>query len=128
MSGGLFPGSPVIFKGYNDNLAWSHTVNDPDFVDIYELTINPENENQYLMDGQWLNFEKELLPIKVKLLGPIKWTFNRELLWSLHGPVVKSKHGTYAIRYSGYGLVGQVEQWFKTVSYTHLTLPTTPYV
>ena len=51
-------------------------------------------------------------PIKVKLLGPIKWTFNRDLLWSLHGPVVKAEHGTYAIRYSGYGLIGQVEQWF----------------
>ena len=43
VSGGLFPGSPVIFKGYNKNLAWSHTVNSPDLVDIYELTINPDN-------------------------------------------------------------------------------------
>ena len=112
ISGGLFPGSPVIFKGYNDNLAWSHTVNDPDFVDIYELTINPDNENQYLMDGEWLDFDKKVLPIKVKLLGPIKWTFNRDLLWSIHGPAIKAAHGTYAIRYSGYGLIGQVEQWF----------------
>ncbi len=113
VSGGLFPGSPVIFKGYNKNLAWSHTVNSPDLVDIYELTINPDNENQYLLDGNWIDFKQEILPIKVKLWGPIKWTFKRELLWSKHGPVIKASHGTYAIRYSGRGLIGQLEQWYK---------------
>ena len=113
ISGGLFPGSPVILKGYNDHLAWSHTVNDPDLVDVYELNINPENSNQYLMDGQWLDFETKVLPIKVKLWGPISWTFKRDLFWSVHGPVIKANHGVYALRYSGDGLLGQVEQWFK---------------
>ena len=113
MSGGLFPGSPVILKGYNDNLAWSHTVNGPDLVDIYELNMNPENNNQYLMDGKWLELEKKVLPIKVKLWGPISWTFKRDLFWSIHGPVIKTNHGIYALRYSGDGLLGQVEQWFR---------------
>ena len=113
ISGGLFPGSPVVLKGYNNHLAWSHTVNGPDLVDVYELNINPENSNQYLMDGQWLDFETKVLPIKVKLWGPISWTFKRELFWSVHGPVIKAKHGVYALRYSGDGLLGQVEQWFK---------------
>ena len=113
MSGGLFPGSPIILKGYNDNLAWSHTVNGPDLVDIYELNMNPENNNQYFMDGQWLELEKKVLPIKVKIWGPISWTFKRDLFWSIHGPVIKTNHGTYAIRYSGDGLLGQVEQWFR---------------
>ncbi len=112
ISGGLFPGSPVVFKGYNNNLAWSHTVNDPDLVDIYELKINPDDEDQYLMDGEWFSFEKQTLPITVKLFGPIKWTFKRELLWSLHGPVLKTDHGTYAIRYSAMNLIGQVDQWY----------------
>tara|TARA_B100001142_G_C14325273_1_gene651986 strand:+ start:90 stop:2162 length:2073 start_codon:yes stop_codon:yes gene_type:complete len=113
VSGGLFPGSPVIFKGYNENLAWSHTVNDPDLVDVYELIINPNNKNQYLMDNKWLTFETEILPIKVKLWGPLSWTFKRELLWSIHGPVIKTNHGVYALRYSGANLIGQVEQWFR---------------
>ena len=50
VTGGLFPGSPVVFKGYNDYLGWSHTVNGPDLIDIYELTINPDNDNEYLLD------------------------------------------------------------------------------
>tara|TARA_B100000029_G_C17590896_1_gene962448 strand:+ start:686 stop:2773 length:2088 start_codon:yes stop_codon:yes gene_type:complete len=113
ISGGLFPGSPVIFKGYNDSLAWSHTVNDPDLVDVYELTINPNNPYQYLLENKWIDFEKEILPITVKILGPIKWTFKRELLWSEHGPVIKSSHGIYALRYSASNKIGQIEQWFR---------------
>ncbi len=113
VTGGLFPGSPVVFKGYNDYLGWSHTVNGPDLIDVYELTINPENEDEYLLDGNWLSFEKDELPINVKLWGPINWTFKRELLWSNHGPVIKADHGVYALRYAGSDMVGQLEQWFK---------------
>ena len=113
ISGGLFPGSPVIFKGYNENLAWSHTVNSPDLVDVYELFINPDNEYEYFLDGKWERFEVKNHPINIKLLGPFNWTFNRELLFSKHGPVIKAKHGVYALRYSGKGLIGQVEQWFN---------------
>ena len=113
ITGGLFPGSPVIFKGHNKDIAWSHTVNDPDLVDIYKLKINPENDMQYLLDGQWKNFVVSIAPIKVKIFGPIKWTFKRDVLWSDHGPVLKTKHGVYAIRFSGYNLVGQMEQWYR---------------
>ena len=112
-TGGLFPGSPVILKGYNENLGWSHTVNSPDLVDIYELTINPDNENQYLLDDKWLDFEISTLPIKVKLFGPIKWTFKKDVFHSIQGPVLKTDHGVYAIRYAGHGLIGQVEQWYN---------------
>jgi penicillin amidase/acyl-homoserine-lactone acylase len=113
ITGGLFPGSPVVLKGYNENLAWSHTVNRPDLVDIYELTINPDNENQYLLDNNWADFEISNIPIKVKLFGPIKWTFNKNIYHSMHGPVLKTNHGVYAVRYSGHGLIGQVDQWYK---------------
>ena len=113
MTGGLFPGSPVVFKGYNDHLGWSHTVNGPDLIDVYELSINPDNEDQYLLDGNYLTFEKEVLPINVKLWGPFNWTFKRELLWSEHGPVIKTDHGVYALRYAGSDMIGQLEQWFK---------------
>ena len=112
-SGGLFPGSPVILKGYNENISWSHTVNKPDLVDVYELTINPENKYQYQLDDNWIDFEVSQLPIRVKLFGPFYWTVKREILYSKHGPVIETNHGTYAVRYSGHGLIGQVEQWYN---------------
>ena len=33
MMGGLFPGSPFIFVGFNENIAWGFTVNKPDLSD-----------------------------------------------------------------------------------------------
>ncbi len=47
MLGGLFPGSPVVFLGTNENLGWAHTVNFQDKVDVYQLEINPDNNTEY---------------------------------------------------------------------------------
>jgi acyl-homoserine-lactone acylase len=113
MVGGLFPGSPVILHGHNPNLGWAHTVNSPDLVDIYVLEINPDNANQYKFDGEWRDLEVHKVRIKVKLKWGIKWTVKREALYSVHGPVVRRPHGTYAIRYAGYGDIRQVEQWYR---------------
>jgi penicillin amidase/acyl-homoserine-lactone acylase len=113
MVGGLFPGAPIILHGHNRNLGWGHTVNSPDLADVYVLDINPDNPYQYKFDGEWLDLEVRTAPIKVKLWGPISWTFKREMLWSIHGPVIRQSHGTYAIRYAGMGNVRQVEQWYR---------------
>ena len=61
MMGGLFPGSPFVFVGFNENIAWGFTVNKPDLSDSYLLEINPENDDQYLLDGSWKDFEKKQL-------------------------------------------------------------------
>ena len=113
MVGGLFPGSPVVLVGHNENIGWSHTVNKPDLIDIYELTLNPENSNQYYFDGRYENFEISESSIKVKIWGPIKWTFKRKVLRSKHGPVIKNEHGSFAIRYSGHDEFRYLEQWFR---------------
>jgi penicillin amidase/acyl-homoserine-lactone acylase len=113
MTGSLFPGSPVVLHGHNEYLGWAHTNNYPDLVDVYRLEINPENPNQYRFDGEWRNLEVRTAPIKVKLFGFIKWTFNEEVLWSVYGPTVRRPHGVYSIRYAGIGDVRQVEQWYR---------------
>ncbi|MFQ5602981.1 MAG: acylase [bacterium] len=113
MVGGLFPGSPVALVGHNRHLGWGHTVNKPDLVDTYILDINPENPNQYYFDGKWLDLKVSKAKIKVKILGPIHWTVEQEVLSSVHGPVIRRPHGTYAIRYAGYGDIRQVEQWYR---------------
>jgi len=113
MSGGLFPGSPVIFVGHNDSLGWVHTVNEPDLIDTYILDIHPENSNLYRFESDWLELEKKSVQIKLKILGPFSWTIHREVLWSVHGPVLRFDHGAYAIRYAGMGEVRQIEQWYR---------------
>ena len=110
---GLFPGSPVGLVGHNPDLGWSHTVNDPDLIDVFRLTINPINENQYLFDGKWLDFSIKKIKIKVKIFGLFYWRVKRDLYDSILGPVLKTDHGTYAIRYASMGDVRLVEQWYR---------------
>lgn len=111
--GGVFPGSPVILHGHNRNLGWAHTVNQPDLVDVYELEIDPDDPNRYRYDGEWRELETFDIPIRVRLWGPFFWTFHREGLWSEHGPVVRRKDGTYAVRFAGIGEAGQLEQIYR---------------
>jgi len=113
MVGGVFPGAPVVLHGHNRDLGWAHTVNRPRLIDVYLLETNPRNRNQYRFDGAWRELEVRTVPIEVKLFGPLHWTFWRETLWSVHGPVVRRPHGTYAIRFAGMGEVRQVEQWYR---------------
>ncbi len=111
--GGLFPGSPTPLIGHNPDLGWSHTVNEPDLIDIYRLTLNPENENQYWFDGDWKNFIIRKINIKIKIFGPLKWTIRRVVKESVHGPVIGLQHGTYAIRISGKKDLNSIEQWYR---------------
>jgi len=113
MVGGLFPGAPVILHGHNRDLGWAFTVNHPDFNDVYVLETDPRNPNRYRFDGEWRELEVRAAPIEVKLLGGLRWVFNREVLWSVYGPTLRRPHGTYAIRYPGMGDLRAVEQWYR---------------
>jgi penicillin amidase/acyl-homoserine-lactone acylase len=108
--GGVFPGSPLMLHGHNRRVGWASTVNKPDLVDTYVLTVNPDNPDQYLLDGEWRQFEKTSVDIKVKLWGPFWWTVSRDVEYSEHGPVIRQEHGTYAVRYAGMGEVGNLDQ------------------
>ena len=80
MVGGLFPGSPIVLVGHNENLGWGHTVNTPDLVDIYELEIHPDNPYLYKYDGEWKQLKVKKAPIKVKLFGPFSWTDRKSVV------------------------------------------------
>lgn len=112
-SGGVFVGSPTILHGFNEHLGWAHTVNQPDLADVYVLTINPENPNQYRFDGAWKDFTKRNIKLQIRAFGNIFVTVNREVKDSIHGPVFETPHGSYAIRIAGKGDVRLVDQYLK---------------
>jgi penicillin amidase/acyl-homoserine-lactone acylase len=112
VAGGFFPGSPFMLHGHNEHLGWANTVDSPDLADVYRLTINPNNENQYLLDGKWRDFEKEDVALRVKLWGPLIWTVHRDAFFSAQGPVLKTDHGVFAIRYAGMNETRQVDQYY----------------
>jgi acyl-homoserine-lactone acylase len=113
ITGGLFPGTPVILHGFNKHLGWANTVSAQDLVDIYVLTTNPENKNQYWLDGAWTDFDVTTAHINVKLAGPFAFPATRPVKRSVHGPVIEGPTGTYAIRYAGMGEIRQLEQYYR---------------
>ena len=113
VAGGFFPGSPFMLHGHNQHLGWANTVNGPDLVDVYKLTINPANPHQYRLDGKWRDFQKSDARIRVKIWGPLVWTVHREVLWAEQGPVLETPRGWFAIRYAGMGEVRQTLQYFR---------------
>jgi acyl-homoserine-lactone acylase len=113
VAGGFFPGAPFMLHGHNATLGWANTVSKPDLVDIYRLTINPTNKNQYRLDGQWKDFDKRYVTLRVKLIGPIVLPVKKAVLRSVHGPVLETDHGVFAIRYAGMGEWRQPLQYWR---------------
>lgn len=79
-----FAGSPGVIIGHNDNVAWGFTNVGTDVQDLYVLTINPDNEGQYMLDGEWVDFEIVTETINVAGSDPVEVPV-RNSVW---GPVI----------------------------------------
>jgi len=111
--GGTFPGAPVILHGHNRHLGWAHTVNRPDFVDVYKLDMHPDGRLEYRFDGQWLPLTVQDAAIEIDL-KLFHWTVHRSVYASVHGPVLQLHGNYYAIRYAGADRHGfSVLQWYR---------------
>ncbi len=121
LAGASFPGTPILAQGVTPNLGWTHTVNQPDLVDVYALEINRDKKpTQYRLDGEWRDFEMSKSRFRVKLFGPFSLPVTRDILWSEHGPVLETPNGFYAIRFAGLQEVRAVEQWYEMGKATNM--------
>ena len=108
--GGLLAGGPSILHGVNEHLGWAHTVNLCDRLDIFQLQMNPKNENQYLFDGQWVDLEKKKIKLRVK---GVPVPISRDLFWSKYGATMKNDQGVFSIRLGANMEIRALEQWYK---------------
>jgi len=108
--GTMYPGTPNVLIGVNENLGWSHTVNYPDKTDVFKLRM--KNKRKYIVDDLEYDLEKHKAKITVKILGiPIK--INRKYYKSIYGPTLKNKSGYYSIRTPTLFNIKALEQWWK---------------
>lgn len=85
-----FPCQPFIVAGHNEDIAWGWTNLFVDDTDFYLETINPEDSNQYLLDGQWKDMEIIQEEIQVKGMDEPEIRINR---FTHRGPVVSGFKG-----------------------------------
>jgi acyl-homoserine-lactone acylase len=108
--GGLFPGGPLIFHGVTPNLAWAHTVNFQDKIDVYQLETDKDHPGQYKVDGEWLNLEKRKVKLNIK---GIPFSVGKMAYKSIYGPTVKTPKGAYfSIRLPSLMDAGALQQWY----------------
>jgi len=110
-SGANFPGSPFAFVGHNRHLGWTNTVNRPDMADVYKLEMN-EDGTQYRLDGEWQELERKTVTLPVKM-GPLTLPIRREVLRSVHGPVIQNDNGFFAVRFGGIDQIDQLDAYYR---------------
>ena len=113
MTGGTFPGAPFLLVGHNEHLGWAHTVNAPDLIDVFELVKDPARPHAYRLDGASQDLEVRDAALEVDV-GFFTLTLHREVLGSVHGPVLETDNGLYAVHIAGLGQgIRAVEEWFR---------------
>ncbi len=108
--GGLFPGAPLIFHGTTPNLAWAHTVNLQDKIDVYQLETDKAHPGKYKVDGDWLTLEKRKIKLSIK---GIPFPISKMAYTSIYGPTAVTPEGKYfSMRLPALMDAGALQQWY----------------
>jgi len=84
VAGFSFAGVPGVVIGHNDRIAWGITNNNPDVQDLYLERVNPDNPDQYEVNGEWVDME--VLDEVIQVAGGLPVTI--QVRHTRHGPVV----------------------------------------
>jgi penicillin amidase len=90
VTGFSFVSVPGVVAGHNDQIAWGFTNVGPDVMDLYIERVNPDNPNQYEVNGEWVEFETRTETIEVGGGEPVEITVRI----TRHGPVVSDTYGS----------------------------------
>jgi acyl-homoserine-lactone acylase len=88
VAGVSFLGIPVIMIGFNNDVAWSHTVSAARRFGLFELTLDPNDATRYLVDGLSESMQIQSLSIDVREPGGNVKVVHRTLYRTRFGPIV----------------------------------------
>jgi penicillin amidase len=84
VAGFSFPGVPGVIIGHNADIAWGFTNVGPDVQDLYVEKTNPDNPDQYEVNGEWVDMDLRTETINVAGGEPQSITVRS----TRHGPVI----------------------------------------
>lgn len=90
VTGLVLPGEPFIVAGHNEDIAWGMTNVTIDNLDFYLETLNPQDTNQYKLNGGWIDMRVKEENIIVKDYEDAVIRTNR---FTHRGPIVSSFKG-----------------------------------
>ncbi|HEY6968432.1 MAG TPA: penicillin acylase family protein [Candidatus Angelobacter sp.] len=114
MSGASFFGSVLPTIGHNEFLGWSHTVNAPDIVDVWEEVFDKRKEPlAYRYEGGYRQATEWTDTVKIKTeSGMTERQFT--LRKTHHGPIVAKRNGKWlSIKMSRFEEGGQLDEWYN---------------
>ncbi len=85
LRGFSFPGVPGVVAGHNDRIAWGHTNLGGDVQDFFIEKLNPENPDQYEVNGRWVDMEIRTETIEVHKSDE---PYVRRVRSTRHGPLL----------------------------------------
>lgn len=74
--------------GFNENIAWTHTVSDSVRFNFYKLTLDPEDPEVYMYDGERRQMSRREYTIEVKQDDGSLETVSKTFWRSHYGPII----------------------------------------
>lgn len=117
--GAALPGLPMINIGFNQHLAWTHTVDSSKHFTLYRLQLDPKDPTRFMLDGKSTAMTRQTVTIKVKQAdGQVK-PVSRVIYSSPFGPVVQwpgkldwDKQFAYSLRDANLDNDRVLQQWY----------------
>jgi acyl-homoserine-lactone acylase len=88
VSGVSIMGAPMVLMGFNDNIAWAHTVSTASRFTVYALQLAADDPTAYVKDGETRAMTPVTVAVSVKQPGGEQATVTRTLYRSEYGPML----------------------------------------
>ncbi|MFD3945123.1 penicillin acylase family protein [Streptomyces sp. NPDC058579] len=121
VSGASLLGLPAINIGYNDNVAWSHTVATVAPFGLFDVQVDPLNPTKYLVDGAWEQMTSQQVAVDVRNADGTLSKVTRTLWSTRYGPITTSLQGfplpwvvsAHAVRDVNMDNLRALNTWFR---------------
>jgi acyl-homoserine-lactone acylase len=88
VSGASFLGVPLVLIGFNNDVAWSHTVSTARRFGLFMYQLAPGNPTSYVRDGKVEPMQASKITVSVRNASGGLDQVTRTLYKTVHGPVV----------------------------------------